>query len=131
MLLPQYQRCLALVLALVLTIALIVIIPAYCQGFPVPVISQVRLSGATSSGTGSMVFFVDTTVVNEGTGGNVILCTKLVNASRNSIEGRSTRILYMTGGETRVFRTTVNGPAGSPYTIKVDAEKKTAFNAGY
>jgi hypothetical protein len=36
----------------------------------------------------------------------------------------------MTRGETRIFRTTVNGPAGSPYTIVVDAEKKTAFNAG-
>ncbi|PKL63783.1 MAG: hypothetical protein CVV32_12075 [Methanomicrobiales archaeon HGW-Methanomicrobiales-3] len=117
-------------LALVLTVALMVIIPAYCQGFPAPVISQVRLSEASSSGTGSMVFFMNTTIVNKGTGGNVIICTKLVNASRNSIEGRSTRTLYMTRGETRIFRTTVNGPAGSPYTIVVDAEKKTAFNAG-
>jgi len=131
MLLPHYRRYLALVLALVLTVALIVIIPAYCQGFPAPVISQVQLSGISSSGTGSTVYSVDTTVVNEGTGGNVILCTKLVNASRNSIEGRTTRTLYMTGGETRIFRTTVNGPAGSPYTIVVNAEKKTAFNAGY
>ena len=130
MLLSQYRPWLALVLALVLTGALIVIIPAYCQGFPTPVISQVQLSGVSPSGTGSLVFLVDTTIVNEGTSGNVIVCTKLVNASQNSIAGRTTTTLYMTGGEKRIFRTTVTGPAGTPYTIVVDADRRTAFNSG-
>ena len=128
--LPQYRRCLAIVLALVLTAALIVIIPAYCKGFPTPIISQVKLSGVSPSGTGGLVFFVDATIVNEGTGGNVVISTKLVNASRNSVEGRSVRTLYMTGGEKRALRTTVNGPAGIPYKIVVEAERKTAFTTG-
>lgn len=130
MLLSQYRRWLALALALILTGALIIIIPAYCQGFPTPVISQVQLSGVSPSGTGSLVFVVDTTIVNEGTNGNVMVFTKLVNASRNSIAGRSTTTLYMTGGEKRIYRTTVTGPAGTPYTIVVDATRRTTFNSG-
>jgi len=130
MLLPQYRRTLAILLALVMTAGFIVMIPAYCPGFPTPRISQVQLSGVSPTGTGSLIFFVNASIVNDGTGGNVVIRTKLVNVSRNSIEGKSVKTLYMTGGEKRMFLTTVNGPAGAPCKIVVEAERKTAFTTG-
>ena len=120
----------AILLAIVITAAFIVMIPAVCQGFPTPVISHVQLSGASPAADGTLAFSVNTMVTNEGTGGNVVIITKLVNASRNSVEGRSTKILYMTAGEKRSIRTMVNGPAGTPHLIVVEAERKTAINAG-
>jgi hypothetical protein len=129
MALSGWKMGISAVLAIILTLTFYFIIPATCPGFPSPVISRVDLSGiAPVSGT-SMDFFIDTTVTNEGTKGNVVIITKLVNASRNSVEGKATRSMYMNAGEVQSIRTTVRGPSGTPYNIVVEAERKSVFNS--
>jgi hypothetical protein len=86
------------------------LIPAISPGFPIPVVSSVQLASVSPSGSANLDFVVDTTLFNKGTKGNVIVVTKLVNASRNSIEGKESRTLYMNADEVRSIRTTVKGP---------------------
>lgn len=130
MLLPQYQRSIAILLAIAMTAVFILIVPAVCQGFPTPAVSQVKLSGISPGQSGSHNFYVNAKMVNEGTGGYIIIRTKLVNLSRNSIEGTTTNTLYMTAGEERNITTIVKGPGDYPGMIVMEAERKTAFNYG-
>jgi hypothetical protein len=128
--LPQYRRSAAVLLAAALAAGFILLIPAYCQGFPEPVVSEVRLSGAPSPQGGELYFLIDSVITNEGTGGNVVVTTRLVNTSRDSVEGSSRTEIYMTAQEVRALRTRVGGPSGTPFLITVTAERRSAFNRG-
>lgn len=119
----------SVLLAISLTLVFYFLIPAISPGFPTPVVSQVKLAGVSPPGGTHQDFFVDATVFNKGTRGNVVVVTKLVNASRNSIEGSETISLYMNADEVRFIRTTVRGPSREAYNIVVEAERKTVFNA--
>jgi hypothetical protein len=128
MALSGWKLGISVFLALVLTLIFYFLIPIISPGFPTPVITSVQLSGASPMGGGILLFSVDSEIVNKGTGGNVIISTKMVNASRNSIEGISSKNLYMSAGEKRTIRTTVKGPKDSPCLVVVEAERRTAFN---
>jgi len=108
----ESRRIIAILIGVILIAGFIIGIPAFCQGFPTPVITQVKLTGVGSDTFGTPVFFVQSTVTNQGTDGYVVITTKLVNASRNSIEAQSRAVQYLKDGEIRTLSTTVKGPRG-------------------
>jgi hypothetical protein len=128
MTLSSWKLGFSVILAISLTLSFYFLIPATCPGFPTPVVSQVQLASVTPAGEADLSFIVDITVFNKGTRGNVIIVTKLVNASRNSVEGKATRTLYMNADEVQYIRTTVKGPSREPYNIVVEIERKNVFN---
>jgi hypothetical protein len=128
MTLSSWKLGFSVILAISLTLLFFFLIPAISPGFPIPVVSSVQLASVSPAGDTNLDFIVDTTLFNKGTKGNVIVVTKLVNASRNSIEAKTSRTLYMNPDEVRSIRTTVKGPSGEPLNIVVEAERKSAFN---
>lgn len=130
--LPQYRRCIALVVAAVLALAFIVVIPAVCPGFPVPVVSQIEVTGASMGSGGAGDFSVESRIINKGTAGNVVIRTRLLDASRDSVEAESRMVVYMRAGEQRSITTRVSTPSGGggPYRAEIVAERRTPFS-GY
>lgn len=130
MTLSSWKLGFSVILAVSLTLLFYFLIPATCPGFPVPVVSSVQRVSVTPSAEPNMDFVVRAMVFNKGTRGNVVVVTKLVNASRNSIEGKMTRTPYMNPDEVQEIRTTVKGPSGEPYLVMVEAERKSVFSTG-
>lgn len=113
----------AIVLGVLITIGFVLIIPAVCPGFPKPVVSDIGYTYASSSG-GAELFYITGMVSNEGTRGNVIITAKLVNASSETVNARSSDTIYMQSGEQRTISMTLTGPAKEPYDIVLEAQKK-------
>ena len=125
--LPHYRRAIAIALGILITAVFIIGIPAFCPGFPDPVVTQVRLADTSNAGGELSNFFVESQIINQGSDGNIIIITKLVNASRNSVEGKSTRMLFMKAKENRTVQTYVSGPGRAPCQIVVDASRRTSL----
>jgi hypothetical protein len=128
MALSSWKLGFSVILAISLTLSFYFLIPATCPGFPTPVVSRVQLSDVVPDRGTDLGFIVDITVFNKGTRGNVVIVTKLVNASRNSVEGKTTKTLYMNADEVQYIQTRVRGPSREPYNIVVEAERKNVFN---
>jgi hypothetical protein len=129
--LHQYKRVIAILLVATLTIAAIIGIPAFCPGFPSPKVTGVDSSCVLIRGTTSVQCTVSTSVVNEGTRGNVVILTKFVNPSRNSIVAKESTTLFMDAKERRSVSTRVTVPLGESPTIVVEAGRRSALNAGF
>jgi hypothetical protein len=69
-------------------------------------------------------------ITNKGTAGNVVIRTRLLNASRESVEAETKMVIYMRANEERTFTTRVHTPAGDwePYQAAIVVERRTPFS---
>lgn len=128
--LGDLRRDFVIIFIVILTIAFYFLIPIFIPGFPTPAISRVGVSGI-STDRGAVTFAMHCTIANQGTSGNVVVKTMLMNASRHSVESRSLKTVYMNAGEETTVDTTVQGSSGEPYDIVVEADRKSALNPGF
>jgi hypothetical protein len=124
----QYRRIIAILIFVIMTIIFIIVIPAICPGFPTPKITQVDPFCFQLSDGETFQCDVNASVTNQGTNGYVIVVTKLVNTTRNSIESKSSKTIYMKAGDTQTINTIVSVPRSSPCSLVVEAERRTTFN---
>jgi hypothetical protein len=117
------RRDFVIVFGLIMIILFYLIIPMVCPGFPKPALSDVHLVSDYSVGS-LRQFTLVSTVTNEGTDGNVLVRTKLINASYQEVREMTEKTIYMHQGDQIDVRTTVSGPADDPYDIVVEALRR-------
>lgn len=124
------KRSIALIVAVLLVLAFIIGIPAVCPGFPVPVVTKIEINGVSSNSGNANDFSVVSQITNKGTAGNVVIRTRLLNASRDSVEAETRAVIYMRANEQRSFTTRVSTPSGGggPYQVAIVAERRSPLS---
>jgi hypothetical protein len=113
----------ALLLGILLAIILYFLIPATCPGFPRPLVKQIYYSNQTTT-DGDRIFHIDGRVTNEGTRGNVVITTALVNVTNTTQIVNSTTIVFMQQGQEISVKTTLTGRTSEPCEIRITARRR-------
>jgi hypothetical protein len=113
----------AILLGVLLTIVLYFLIPATCPGFPRPVVKQISYANDTTS-AGDRIFYITGIVGNEGTRGNVIVTTALMNTTNKTGLTNTSTTVFMLPGEEKTIRAVLTGRVSEPCEIRITAHRK-------